>query len=300
MRPIKVLVDSCSDVSGELLEKYNMDYVKMNTVYQGKETTASLTWENYSPQELYGVMRNGDRITTTQVPAAEFDRAFKQYLGEGYDVVYVGCSLKQSGSVNTGTVVAKEVLADYPGAKIECIDSLNASMGEGMIGIYAANLVKEGLSFGEVVEKTLAIRKKVNQFVTVGTLEWLRKAGRVKASSAFFGNLMGVKPILISDIEGYQTPVKKVKGRLNSINALVDMLAESIENAAEQTVYISHADCAQEEINYIKAAVKEKIAPKAIEVVYMGPIIGASIGPDAFGIWAIGKEVTYSVTESAK
>jgi len=295
MDKIKVLVDSCADLSGELLEKYDIDYARMNTVYDGKETQASLTWEYYSPKELYDIMRGGERVTTTQVPGAEFRRIFTKYLDEGFDIVYIGCSTKQSGSVNTGAVEAKQLLESYPGRKIECIDSLNACIGEGLLGIYASELVKAGKSFEEVVADVKAKRNNVNEYCTVHTLDFLKRAGRVKASKAFFGNLMGVKPILIADANGEQTPIKKAKGRQGSILEVVNLLAENIGDASEKTVYIAHADCKQEEVDMLTELVREKIPCKDIVTVVIGPIIGASIGPDAIGVWAFGNEVTYAV-----
>lgn len=298
MRKIQVLTDSCSDLSGELLEKYGIDYCRMNTVYKETETEASLLWEHYSPRELYDIMRGGERVKTTQVPPEEFQRVFKRYLDDGCDIVYIGCSSKQSGSVNTARVVSKKLLENYADARISCIDSLNASMGEGMLAIRAAELVAQGLSFDEVEKEVLAARKRVNQFVTVHSLDALKRAGRVKASAAFFGNLMGVKPILISDAEGDQTPIKKVKGRMPSFREAVALLKEAIVDPESQTVYIAHADCSEAELEVMKKLIRESIPCREIVCVYIGPIIGASIGPDAIGIWAFGREVTYRAGEA--
>ena len=297
MRNIKILTDSCSDLNGELLEKYNIDYARMNTVRDGVETEASLTWEHYSPKELYDIMRGGNRITTTQVPAPEFMRIFTNYLEKGFDIIYIGCSLKQSGSVNTGRIVANGLLKNFPGARIECIDAKRASLGEGILAIYAAECLQAGDDYDTIVSKVLGKRNNVNQFVTVNTLEWLRKAGRVKGSAAFFGNLMGVKPILIADADGEQTPIKKVKGRAVSFTTLADSLNEVIDNPSEATVYVAHADITDAELEVLKKLIKEKINPKEIVISYIGPIIGASIGPDAVGIWGFGKEVTYRISE---
>ena len=298
MKKIKILTDSCSDLSGELLEKYGIDYARMNTVYQGEERVASLLWEQYSPQKLYDIMRNGERITTTQVPVQEFIRIFKKYLDEDFDIIYIGCSSKQSGSVNTGIIVAKDVLKDYPDSRITCIDSLNASIGEGMLAIHAAELVAAGKNYDDIVSETLAARNRVNQYVTVHSLDTLKRAGRVKASSAFLGNLMGVKPILISDANGDQTPIKKVRGRAASLEEIVSLLKDSIENPSEQTVYVAHADCSVEELSMIRQLILMKIGCREIRTVYIGPIIGASIGPDAIGVWGFGKEVTFKVGEA--
>lgn len=294
---IKILVDSCADLTGELLEKYDIDYARMNTVYEGKETKASLTWEYYSPSELYGIMRNGNRVTTTQVPVEEFTRIFKLYLDQGYDIIYVGCATKQSGSVNTGFVTAREILKNYPGRRIECIDALNACIGEGMLGILASELNKEGKSFDEIVETVKARRNNVNEFCTVHTLDFLKKAGRVTASKAFFGNLMGVKPILIADADGTQTPIKKAKGRMGSFTEVVNSMAEAIENSEDQYIFLAHADCAQEEVDVLTDMVKAKIPCKGVIPIVIGPIIGASVGPDTIGLWAWGREVTYRVSE---
>ncbi|MBE6590345.1 MAG: DegV family protein, partial [Ruminococcaceae bacterium] len=279
MRRIQVLTDSCSDLSASLLETYGIDYCRMCTVRGETETPASLLWEYYTPHELYEVMRAGERVKTTQVPAAEFDRVFTKYLDEGCDIIYIGCSSKQSGSVNTAGVVAKKLLTSYPDASIYCIDSLNASMGEGLLAIRAAELVAEGLGAEEVYNTVMGLRKKVNQYVTVHSLDALKRAGRVTGSAAFFGNLMGVKPILISDADGVQTPIKKAKGRMNSFKEMVGMLASAIESPETQTVYVAHADCSEEELAVMKDLIRQSIPCRDIVCVYIGPIIGASIGP---------------------
>jgi DegV family protein with EDD domain len=141
---------------------------------------------------------------------------------------------------------------EYPDARITCIDSLNASIGEGMLAIHAAELASAGKNYEDIVTEIMAERNKVNQFATVHSLDTLKRAGRVKASSAFFGNLMGVKPILISDADGEQTPIKKVRGRVKAIDEIVSLLADTIENPEEQTIYIAHADCSDEELNLLR------------------------------------------------
>ncbi len=292
MRPVKILTDSCSDLGKTIREKYDIDYAKMKTSYDGKEQWASLDFEYYTPKELYDIMRAGNRVFTTQVPAEEFERVFTNYLDLGFNIVYIGCSLKQSGSVNTGSVVAKKLLEKYPEAEIYCIDSLNASMGEGMLAIRAAEYRDSGMSAKEINDKILTERNNVNEFVTVHNLDALKRAGRVKASAAFFGNLFGVKPILISDVNGYQTPIKKVKGRQTSMNELVSSLKESVVDPENQRIYVAHADCI-EDAEQLKALIEKEIPCKEIYLDYIGPIIGASIGPDALGVFGFGKEVTF-------
>lgn len=297
MRNIKIITDSCADLNEKLLREYDIDYVQMRTVLEGKETPASLTMTDKEFHDFYNTMRDKKRITTTQVPVEEFMTAFTKYLEEGYDIVYIGCSSKQSGSVTTGNVVANKLLTKYPDAKIACIDSLNASIGEGILAIEAAKMVRAGTDMESVCDTILGMRKQLNQFVTVHSLDALKRAGRVKGSAAFFGNLMGVKPIIIADANGDQAAYKKVKGRENSFREVVNLLKEAMINPEEQTVYIAHGDCDTAEIETLKEIIRENIKCHAIEVVYIGPIVGASIGPDAVGVWGFGKEVTFKIGE---
>ena len=294
MNKVKIITDSCSDLSGELLTKYDIDYAKMTTVCEGVQQEASLLWEYYSPKELYDKIRNGIRVTTTQVPPEEFTRIFDLYIND-YDIVYIGCSTKQSGSVNTAAVIAKQYKEKYPDSSIYCIDSLNASIGEGMLAIKAAEMRDEGKSAKEIFDSVSAMRNNVREFITVHTLEYLRRCGRVKATAAFFGNLMGVKPILISDANGAQTPVKKVKGRKNSFAEIVNLMKENITDSENQTIYLVHADCDPAEIEALKNETLSKIKCKDVLPLYIGPIIGASVDPDAIGLFAFGTEVTYAV-----
>ena len=293
MRKVKIITDSCADLTSEQLERYNIDYAKMTTVYEGKESPASLTWTAEEAHALYNLMREGKRITTAQVSVEEFSRIFETYLGLGMDIVYIGCSTKQSGSVNTGFVIAKKLMEQYEGSRIICIDSLNASIGIGMLAIEAAKMANEGASAEEIERHILSLRKKVNQYVTVHSLDALKRAGRVTGSAAFFGNLMGVKPILISDASGTQVAYKKVKGRQRSFEEIVAMLKASIIEPEKQVIYFTHSDCSQDEVDCLVELIKREIPCKGVEVGLIGPIIGASIGPDAVGIWGIGQEVTF-------
>ncbi len=290
MRPVKIVTDSCSDLPKELREKYNIDYMMMNTVRNGKETPASLDWEFYSPKELYDAIRAGERVTTTMVPVAEFQRYFKTELEKGNDIVYVGCSGKCSGSVNVGAKEAETLLKDYPDATICCIDSLNACVGEGLVVIRAAKFRDQGMSAKEIEAAVKPIRNDVNQFVTVHNLNALKAAGRVTGSSAFFGNLLGVKPIIISDKVGNNVPIKKAKGRLNSLKEIVALMKEGVADVKNPEIYIVHADSA-EEAKDLEELVREEIPGAITYITYIGPIIGASIGADALGLFAFGKSI---------
>jgi DegV family protein with EDD domain len=165
-----------------------------------------------------------------------------------------------------------------------------------MLAIEASKFAANGdRSAQEVNDYIISIRKTIHEYATVHTLDYLKRAGRVKGPAAFFGNLMGVKPIIIADANGEQAAFKKVKGRQNSLKEIINLLKESIVNPEEQTVYIGHADCSEEEVKSFVDLVKKEIPCKEIFVGYIGPIIGASIGPDAFVINGIGNEVTFAI-----
>lgn len=295
MRKIQIITDSCSDLTPELMEKYGIDYAQMNTVYEGQTKPADLSWTADEVHAFYKIMRDGNRITTTQVPIDEFERVFRKYLDQDNDIIYISCSNKQSGSINTAHVLADKLMKEYKDTKISCVDSLHASMGEGALAIDAAVFAQTGASIEEVTKHIEERRKHMQQFVTVHSLEFLRRAGRVKGSAAFFGNLMGIKPILIADADGEQAAFKKVKGRAGSLKEIASLMAENIEDAENQTLYLAHADCSSDEIDTLKNLVKEYTKCKDIYVGYIGPIIGASIGPDAFAIFAFGKEITFRI-----
>ncbi len=286
-----IFSDSTCDLDKSLREKYQIEYTTMNYVMEGKEYPASLDWETHSAKEFYDFMRDGILIRTTQVPAENYRRDFTKFLEEGKDIVYISCSSALSGSVKTAEVVAKELMGKFEGRKIYCVDSLISTLGQGSMVIKAATLRDEGKSAEEVVEYLKANRLKYNQFATVGSLTYLKRAGRVTASSAFFGNLFSVKPILISDAIGQNFAVKKVKGAQNAKRELVAMVKEAVENPEEQTLYISHADVL-EEAESIRDMIMSEIPFKDSYINYITCIVGASVGPGTIGIYCVGKEVT--------
>ncbi len=293
MASIRIFTDTNADLCKELRERYGIEYLKMCTVRDGNVTPADMDWEQWTPKEFYDILRAGKRVTTTQVPAEEFRKTFTACLEAGDTVIYIGCALPLSSSVNTAAVVARDLLASYPDGKIYCVDSRNCCNGEGMLAILAATLRNEGKSAEEIVAAVEEKRDYVNQYVTVGSLDMLKKAGRVKGSAAFFGNLLGVKPIIISDKNGQNVPILKVKGRNASLDKLVQLIKESVVEPAAQTLYIQHADCES-----AAAYLKEKLADVGFAdmcVGVIGPVVGACIGPDAVGVWCFGKKIETAI-----
>lgn len=297
MRKVQIITDSCSDLTPELMKNYHIDYARMNTVYKGKTAPASLSWTSGDVHLFYDTMREGGRFTTTQVPVEEFNRVFRSYLDQGCDIVYIACSVKQSGSVNTARVLSKKLMEEYKGSTIHCINSMRSCIGEGMLAIEAAKYAQTGKTADEVAKYIKEKRLLVNEFATVHTLDYMKRAGRIKASTAFFGNLFGVKPIIVADADGEQAAFKKVKGRAASLNEIVALLKERIRDAENQTVYLEHADCQPTEVEMLKSLILREIPCRDVYVSYIGPIIGATVGPDTMAVLAFGDEVTFRAAE---
>lgn len=296
MNRIAVLTDSTSDLPKALRERYEIDYVPMNYVIDEREYPASLDWQSHSPKEFYDLMRSGVRVRTTQVPRGVFEEKFAEYLSQGTDVVYIACSSALSGSVNLARVIASELEARYPDARVYCVDSLISSLGQGELALRAAKLRAAGKSAREIAAQIEAERLTVNQYGTVASLDYLRRAGRVKASSAFFGNLFGVKPIILSDRIGQNFAFKKVKGALAARREIARLVTEEVIEPNTQTLYISHADnlaAAEQLRDDILAGAQ--FADVCISDI--APIVGASVGPGTVIAFFAGKEVTIEGAE---
>ena len=288
----KVIADSTCDLTKELRDQYDIDYCHMQITCDDKEYLADLDYKLYSVKELYDWMRNGKRVYTSQVTALEYQTVFSKYLEQGLDVLYIACSSALSASINTALLVKETLEKKFPGRKVVVIDSLLSCIGQGMMAIKASELQKEGKSLEEVEHWVNENKLRFNQFATVENLNYLKAAGRVKASKAFFGNLFVVKPILISDVNGRNYAVSKRKGRKGSILEICKMAIDAMEGDFEQTVYVAHAD-AGEDCELLKETLTQ-LEPriKNIVTVTFGPIIGASTGPGTLGIFVYGKEVT--------
>ena len=288
MSSFDIITDSTSDLSLALREKYSIDYCLMEFSEGEKNYRASLDWTDISYKDFYGSMRQGKRYKTVQVPVKTFDEKFREHLEQGKDVLYIACSSGLSGSVNTAKVMSEELKSSYPDRKIICIDSLISGMGQGSMAIKAAKMRDEGKSIEETASWIEENKLFFNQYGTVESLDYLKAAGRVTASSAFFGNLFAVKPILISDLEGHNLAVKKVKGRKSSLEELAVMTAKYIVDPADQTIYIGHADD-EEAANTVAGKMKELIPGANTELYVIGPIVGASVGPGTIIVFYNGK-----------
>jgi len=288
----EIFTDSCCDLYTETRKKYDIKYVPMGLVSDGKELYATLDWDIYTPEQLYKWLREGKVFKTVQVPIDAYKQHFEPVLKEGKDVLYLACSSGLSGSINAARLAKESLLEDFPQRKIVIVDTLKASLGNGMMAIAASELRGEGKTIEEVANEIEATKMKYRQVGVPESLTYLKRAGRVKGAAAFFGNLFEIKPVVVFDKAGCNLAIKKVKGRKPSLKEIVKMMAETIEDAEQQTIGIVHADCPND-ANYVKELVIDAVHPQDVFVETMGPIIGASTGPGTVIIYYKGKEIDF-------
>ncbi|MGN0818687.1 MAG: DegV family protein [Candidatus Coproplasma sp.] len=294
MKKFVILTDSCSDLNKELRTKYDVEYMPMRLIYDGNDIPASLDWEYIPVKEFYDKMRKGVRFTTAQVNSSEYKEAFEKYVSDGLDVLSISCSSALSGSFKASTVARDEVLAAHPEAKIICIDGLNACMGLGFLSIVASELRAEGKTIEETASFIEENKLKVHQYATADDLVYLKRAGRVSATSAVFGGMLKIKPIIISDANGQNVAAEKVKGRAAATKRLTQLFTQEYRAFPYQKVAVLHAD-SPEEGEQFRQQIVSLLPDKNIEVYfdYIGPIIGASVGPGTLAVYFFGDEVTY-------
>lgn len=289
MKDFIILTDSTSDLTLELRQQHGIEYVAMNYIVDDTEYKASLDWQSHEPKQFYDLMRSGKRVFTTQVPRDTYEKAFRDAMDAGKDVLYISCSSALSASINMARLVAQELMETNPDAGIYCVDSLISSLGQGYLAMEASRKRAAGMNAADTAAYIEGIKLCVNQCGTVASLDYLKQAGRVKASKAFFGNLFGVKPIIISDRKGQNFAYKKAKGIGNARVAIAEHIAQAA-NGVYDELFLTHADC-EADIELLKEEIL-KVAPfKKITTSYIGPIVGASVGPGTVIAFCHGTEV---------
>ncbi|OPZ36682.1 MAG: Fatty acid-binding protein [Tenericutes bacterium ADurb.BinA155] len=292
MNSFAILIDSTGDLGKDLRKQYDIDYCPMGISIDGKDYPASLDWDQgMTPHQLYDLMRQGMKFYTSQVPAQTFESKFKQYLDQGLDVYYIACSSGLSGSVNIARSVAAKLAPAYPHQKIVCFDSLISGYAQGAMAIKASEMRKEGKGLDEVAAWLDKNKLRYNQFGAIDDLTYLKRAGRVSASSAFFGNLFGVKPIVISDTKGHNYAYKKVKGRKASLIDIAQETVAATDDIEHSTIWIGHIDD-PEGAEFVRQEILKLAKPGNIYVGPIGPIVGGSTGPGTVATYCFGKEVT--------
>ena len=290
MAKFQIFTDSCCDLPTATRKELGIRYFHMGLVVDGKELTADLDWVLYRPEEFYGWLSAGKKIKTTQVSYEEFKNEMTPLLKAGVDILYLGCSSALTGSMNVFNLVKEELAEEFPDRKMIGVDTLLASAGLGMVSIDAKTEQDKGLSIEEVAQWVEDHKFLYNQFATVDTLKFLKDAGRVKGTAAFFGDIIGVKPIFISDRKGNNLVVTKVRGTKASLDALYQGVVDTIDTNVCKTVYIGQG-MAEDKALLLKKRIEENLKVEA-KIYWIGPIVGTSCGPGVIATFCYGKEVT--------
>ena len=290
MAKYQIFSDSSCDLSPELRKQYGLEYFYFGLVVDGVEYRADLDWKDYSQEEFYGWLSQGKKVKTTQVSMEEVMTRVRPYFEKGVDIIYIGCSSALTGSMNLFELAKQELMEEFPDRKMIGVDSLAASCTLGMMVLDAARQQQKGLSIEELQQWVLDNRFFYNQFATVDTLTYLKEAGRIKGSAAFFGNIFGVKPIFISDRKGNNLTVNKVKGTKASLNELFEGVKNAFVPGETTEVFIGQG-MAMERAEGLKKRIEEELKIKTT-IEWIGPIVGTTCGPGIIATFCRGKEVT--------
>lgn len=283
-----IVTDSSCDLSAKMAEELQLHVVPLSVLLDGKHYTNYLDWREISPKEFFDAMRAGAKSTTSAPNVDQFTEAMEEGLAQGKDVLYIGFSSGLSGTFNAGRLAAEQLQEKYPDRKIIAIDTLCAAAGEGLLCWHAAHMRDEGKTIEEVRDWVLDNMMKVNHWVTVDDLKYLRAGGRISATTAVVGTMLNIKPIITVDDNGKLESVGKVRGRKAAIKALFDYAQKRAVNPQEQVMFINHADC-EEDAQYLADMLKRQLQVKDVIVNTLGPVIGSHTGPGLLVVFFLGE-----------
>ena len=288
---IKIITDSGCDLSLEWLEKNDIYQVKFGLNIDDKEYEGE-TNRLVSNEEFYEKLKNGSMPKTSQINPFIAKKHIEPYLKEGYDVLYVSFSSGLSGSCNSAKLAAIELNDEYPNSKVYVIDSLCASLGQGLFLDYIVNYLNQGKSIEEVYNYAESLKLNICHDFIVDDLFHLKRGGRISATSAIFGTLLSIKPVLHVDDAGKLVVINKVRGRKISIKKLFEYFVEYNTVSDEDPIFISHANCLDDAMTLVEMIKKIKPNNK-IYVNFIGPIIGSHSGLRTLALFYKGKSRTH-------
>ncbi len=287
--PFEIVTDSSSNLTDELIDRYGLHILSLMFRVSGKEYYSYEKGKKTDLKQFYTMMRNKEEITTTLIDINVCSPIFEDILKRGNDLLYIGFSSALSGSYQAAAMVLDDLKSAYPDRTILAVDTLGASMGEGLLVYQAAKLREEGKDIGEVYQWVLDNRLHLCHWFTVDDLFFLKRGGRVSGSAAVLGTILGVKPIMHMDNEGRLKLVEKTRGRKRSLDMLVDHMEETAIEPQNQTVFISHGDCI-EDAEYVASEIRRRLGVKDILINYVDPVIGAHSGPGTVALFFFGTE----------
>lgn len=286
-----IMTDSTADLPDAYLESEHIPILKLYYEIDG-HTYGGNTGEEMDVADFYAKMRSGLMTKTSQVNPEEAKEVLSRYIADGYkEILYLAFSSGLSGTYNSVWTAAKDLEQEHSDVHIEVIDTLCASLGEGLIVYKAAKLRSEGKSMNETAQWVRDHVLNLVHMFTVDDLNFLYRGGRVSKGAAVLGTIAGIKPVLHVDNEGHLIPVAKVRGRKKSLIKLVDYMEQKMGSYKDQNdiVFISHGDCL-EDAQFVAEEVKRRFGIESFMYNYVGSTIGSHSGPGTIALFFLGDE----------
>ena len=280
----QIITDSCCDFPTPMYGQLGLTFVPLTVEFRGN------TFDDKNDdtlKDMYQGLRAGEVAKTSAVNPSRWSQAMEKALAAGKDVLVLAFSSGLSTTYQSAVIAAEELKDAYPDRKIQVIDTLCASMGEGLLVWYACKKRDEGLSLDEVAQWVLDNRLHLCHWFTVDDLMYLKRGGRISAATALVGTMLQIKPLLHVDDEGHLINMTKTRGRKAAIDAMVKKAQELGAGYDNSTMFISHGDCLTD-AEYLSRQLKEKCGVKDVVISYVGAVIGSHSGPGTLALFFLG------------
>lgn len=286
----EILTDSSCNLTEEMIDEAGVHIFPLTFEIDGKHYMSYLKGEKTDLSKFYQMMREGKTITTSLPNLDEAEKAMRERLDAGKDLLYIGFSSGLSGTFSAIDLIMRNLASEYPDRKLISVDTLGASLGEGLLVWHAVKLAKDGASMEEVAEWVDYNKLHLAHWFTVDDLKYLFRGGRVSRTSAWAATVLNIKPVLHMDDEGHLIPLDKVRGRRKSLDALLGHMDQTANRPIkDQPVFIAHGDCI-EDANYVADEVRKRYGVEDIVINYVDPVIGAHSGPGTMALFFLASE----------
>lgn len=284
-----IMTDSCSDMPVRLIEELDLLVIPLSHTIGGREYFNYPDERELSFSDFYEMLRKERRSTTSAINTATFISYMEPILQSGKDLIYLAFSSALSATCSASESAAAELREKYPGRKVYIVDTLCASLGQGLLVYLTALEKKKGAAIDEARDFAEKTKPHLCHWFTVDDLHHLHSGGRISKTTAVFGTMLNIKPLLHVNDEGKLESVSKVRGIGGALKALADKFAADAINPEEQTVFISHGDC-PERAEELASMIKDRFPVKDIIINYIGPVIGSHSGPGTLAVFFLGKK----------
>ena len=283
----EIITDTSANLDAALLRQQGIGVIPFSFYIDGQETRCTDT-EQFDTKAFYDGMRRGTPVTTSQLTPQRYLDCFAPLLAAGRDILFVGMSSGVSGSYASARMAAAQLQEEFPQRKLRLVDTLSASLGEGLQVLKAAEYRTAGIDLDTAADRLLEERHRMCQVFTVEDLRYLRRSGRISNLKAAVGTVLQIKPMLKGDPQGQIVCFAQVRGRKKSIEVLAEQYDRYIEDAENETVAIVHADCPQE-AEELARLLQRNHPPRKILTACYEPMTGSHVGPGALALFFYGK-----------